>query len=53
MADVRFFFKQWGGVRKSERGRHLDGRMYEEFPQRRDTPLPSAAQLLILREAFA
>lgn len=30
--DVRFFFKQWGGVRKSEAGRVLDGRTYDEFP---------------------
>jgi protein gp37 len=31
---VAFFFKQWGGVRKSETGRSLDGRTYSEFPQR-------------------
>lgn len=30
---VPFFFKQWGGVRKSEAGRHLDGRIYDEMPQ--------------------
>lgn len=30
--NVRFFFKQWGGVRKSEAGRILDGRTYDEFP---------------------
>lgn len=30
--NVRFFFKQWGGVRKSETGRTLDGRTYDEFP---------------------
>jgi protein gp37 len=33
-ADVAFFFKQWGGVRKSETGRSLDGRTYSEFPER-------------------
>jgi len=33
-ADVAFFFKQWGGVRKSETGRSLDGQTYSEFPQR-------------------
>jgi protein gp37 len=27
-----FFFKQWGGVRKSRRGRILDGRTYDEMP---------------------
>ncbi len=30
---VPFFFKQWGGVRKSATGRELDGRTYDEFPQ--------------------
>jgi len=32
-ARVPFFFKQWGGVRKSEAGRLLDGRTYDEFPR--------------------
>jgi protein gp37 len=31
-AGVAFFFKQWGGVRKSKTGRLLDGRTYDEFP---------------------
>ena len=30
--DVPFFFKQWGGVRKSETGRLLDGITYDELP---------------------
>ena len=30
--DIPFFFKQWGGVRKTERGRILDGKVYDEFP---------------------
>lgn len=30
--DVRFFFKQWGGVHKSKTGRELDGRTHDEFP---------------------
>jgi protein gp37 len=30
--QVPFFFKQWGGVRKREAGRTLDGRTYDEFP---------------------
>jgi protein gp37 len=29
---VPFFFKQWGGTRKHETGRTLDGRTYDEFP---------------------
>lgn len=31
-ASVPFFFKQWGGVRKKEAGRLLDGRTYDEMP---------------------
>jgi len=30
--NVPFFFKQWGGVRKSKAGRLLDGRTYDEMP---------------------
>lgn len=33
-SDVPFFFKQWGGTRKSLTGRKLDGRTYDEFPKR-------------------
>ncbi len=29
---VDFFFKQWGGVRKSKNGRELDGVTYNEMP---------------------
>jgi len=38
--QIPFFFKQWGGVRKSETGRTLDGKTYDEFP---DTPRHSIA----------
>jgi protein gp37 len=31
-ADVPFFFKQWGGVRKHRTGRELNGRTYDEMP---------------------
>jgi protein gp37 len=31
-AAVRFFFKQWGGVRKGETGRELDGRTHDDMP---------------------
>jgi len=31
---VPFFFKQWGGVRKHTTGRVLDGRTWEEMPDR-------------------
>lgn len=33
-ADVAFFFKQWGGVRKDMTGRLLNGRTYDEMPRR-------------------
>jgi protein gp37 len=32
-ARVPFFFKQWGGVRKKQAGRELDGETYDEFPK--------------------
>lgn len=32
-ADVAFFFKQWGGVRKDVTGRKLFGRTYDEMPE--------------------
>jgi protein gp37 len=34
LAGVPFFFKQWGGTRKSTTGRVLDGRTWDELPQR-------------------
>lgn len=39
-AGVKFFFKQWGGVRKSEAGRTLDGRTYDDMPPRVRNPVP-------------
>src|SRR5207302_2550620 len=33
-ADVPFFFKQWGGVRKHVTGRQLNGKTYDEMPER-------------------
>jgi protein gp37 len=32
-AQVAFFFKQWGGVRKGRAGRMLHGRTYDEMPK--------------------
>lgn len=34
VAKVPFFFKQWGGVRKSVAGRKLDNRTFDEMPTR-------------------
>jgi protein gp37 len=51
-AGVPFFFKQWGGVRKSETGRRLDGRLHSEFPAVEHEPAPSGAvRLQLLRTA--
>lgn len=33
-ADIPFFFKQWGGVHRSRRGRELQGRTWDEMPAR-------------------
>jgi protein gp37 len=38
-ARVPFFFKQWGGVRKSKAGRELDGRTYDGLPGRVQLPV--------------
>jgi len=44
LAGVRFFFKQWGGVRKKQAGRRLDGTTYDEFPPRPRNPVGSIEQ---------
>jgi len=48
-AGVPFFFKQWGGVRKSKAGRSLGGETYDEMPGRfhRDAPVPPERQAMI------
>ncbi len=33
IAEAAFFFKQWGGVRKGEAGRELDGRTHDAMPE--------------------
>jgi len=33
IADIPFFFKQWGGARKKTTGRLLNGRTYDEMPE--------------------
>lgn len=37
-AGVPFFFKQWGGVRKHDNGRELDGCFYDAMPVVADHP---------------
>jgi protein gp37 len=50
--DVPFFFKQWGGVRKKAVGRKLDGKTYDEFPQRIHHPVLEADECLALASKF-
>ena len=49
-ANVPFFFKQWGGVRRKAAGRKLDGRTYDEFPVVEQTSVPVQSRR---REIFA
>jgi protein gp37 len=39
IADVPFFFKQWGGLHKKRAGRTLDGKTFDGFPQRLHRPV--------------
>jgi len=47
---VPFFFKQWGGVRKAKNGRLLDGRTYDEYPERALRPVPDRADCIAWAE---
>lgn len=47
-AKVPFFFKQWGGVRKSKTGRELNGRTYDEWPMATTRRVPSSAERKVL-----
>lgn len=49
---VPFFFKQWGGVRKSQAGRELNGRTYDDRPPHLPAPVPdTTARRVRLDEA--
>ncbi len=49
-ADVPFFFKQWGGVRKREAGRLLEGRTFDDMPKRvRVAPANAASRSEMIR----
>src|SRR6266705_2559045 len=37
--NVPFFFKQWGGIRKSKNGRIVDGHTYDEMPKQETGPV--------------
>jgi protein gp37 len=51
-SGVRFFFKQWGGVRKHLTGRILDGRVYSEFPERAIAQVPDCSHRVGLISSF-
>ena len=39
-AGVPFFFKQWGGTRKKQAGRELDGQTHDEMPRSQVSQVP-------------
>jgi protein gp37 len=51
-SGVPFFFKQWGGTRKKEAGRTLDGRLHDEFPVIPTGPTPTREERRKLLDAF-
>lgn len=52
-AGVAFFFKQWGGVRKSQTGRELEGRTHDELPAGSSAPMMERSQRLRVIERLA
>jgi len=38
VAGIPFFFKQWGGTRKSQAGRTLEGQTHNDMPKRCEAP---------------
>jgi protein gp37 len=49
---VSFFFKQWGGVQKSKTGRLLNGRTYDEMPERTVAAMPVRKMRLASADAW-
>lgn len=49
---VPFFFKQWGGVRKSVAGRELNGRTFDEHPSVKEMAVPSLTERRELMSRF-
>ena len=49
-AKTPFFFKQWGGKRKSKTGRKLNGRTYDEMPDSRHLKTLTSNPRQIVRE---
>jgi len=46
-ANIKFFFKQWGGFNKKKAGRQLEGRTYDDMPEMK-IPLLSRATMTVL-----
>jgi len=51
-AGVPFFFKQWGGVRKTKNGRLLNGRTHDEYPFRAVMDVPDKSNCAAFAETF-
>jgi protein gp37 len=49
-ANIPFFFKQWGGVRKGKTGREIEGRTYDQKPPASITPMPPKTERLKMIE---
>ena len=49
---VPFFFKQWGGVRKIRHGRSLEGRFYDQYPERIARRVPDKTECLSFTRWF-
>lgn len=45
-ANVPFFFKQWGGVRKKKAGRELEGKTWSQMPKRTQSRQPIQLQFV-------
>ena len=50
---VLFFFKQWGGAQKSKNGRELEGRTYDDMPQRAVRNAPPRSHRIAMIEQLA
>jgi protein gp37 len=51
-AHVPFFFKQWGGVRKSKTGRAIDGKTYDGLPGRVQLPVLADSRRMVAIAEF-
>jgi hypothetical protein len=49
---VPFFFKQWDGVRKKRTGWELDGRTYDDYPERAQADVLSEGERLAAARAI-